>query len=153
MPFNLAVFDANVAAEIMNEHQEIANWAIGGHSLGGAMAASFTGSQPEMVDGLVLWAAYPAAGNDLSALTKEKPFASIYATNDGVATVADIEASRPLLPPDTRWLEIDGGNHAQFGWYGSQSDDGAASISRAEQQAQVITGTVGALKGIVGSGR
>jgi hypothetical protein len=89
---------------------------------------------------------------DLSGLI-EKSIASIYASNDGLATMADIDASRPLLPPDTRWLEIAGGNHAQFGWYGPQSGDGEAAISRAEQQAQVVTGTVGALKGIVGRGR
>ena len=152
MPFNLAVFDANVAAENMNEHLEIIHWAIGGHSLGGAMAASFTGSQPEMVEALVLWAAYPAEGNDLSGLT-DQIMSSIFATNDGLATIADIDASRPLLPPDTRWLEIRGGNHAQFGWYGPQSGDGEATISRAEQQEQVVAGTVGALKGIVGRGR
>ena len=152
MPFNLAVFDADVAAEIMNNHQEISHWAVGGHSLGGAMAASFAGGQPELVDSLVLWAAYPAESNDLSQLS-EHAVASIFAANDGLATVEKIDASRPLLPVDTRWVEIDGGNHAQFGWYGPQSGDGEATISRQEQQEQIVASTVQTLRQISGSGR
>jgi dienelactone hydrolase len=152
MPFNLAFFDANVASEIMDNHQEISHWAIGGHSLGGAMAASFTAAQPEMVNALILWAAYPAENNDLSTLTT-LPVLSIFASNDGVATVEDIDASRPLLPADTRWVEIGGGNHAQFGWYGPQPGDGEATISREDQQAQVVAGTVQTLRQISGSGR
>lgn len=152
MPFNLAFFDANVASEIMENHQEISHWAIGGHSLGGAMAASFTAGQSELIDALILWAAYPAENNDLSPLTG-LPVASIFASSDGVATVEDIDASRPLLPADTRWIEIAGGNHAQFGWYGPQPGDGEATISREDQQAQIVAGTIQTLHQISGSGR
>ena len=56
--------------------------------------------------------------------------------------VEKIDASRPLLPADTRWDEIDGGNHAQFGWYGPQDGDGVATISREAQQAQTIAATL-----------
>jgi dienelactone hydrolase len=152
MPFNLAFFDADAAADIMNNHQEISHWAIGGHSLGGTMAASFAGSQPEMVDSLLLWASYPADNNDLSSLT-DKSIASIFATNDGLITAEDIDASRSLLPPETRFAEIDGGNHAQFGWYGPQSGDGEAIISREEQQDQIVSSTVQTLRQITGTGR
>ena len=41
MPFNLAVFNINGAEEVLNQFPEIENWFIGGHSLGGSMAASF----------------------------------------------------------------------------------------------------------------
>lgn len=152
MPFNLAVFDAGAAAQIMENHQEISHWAIGGHSLGGVMAASFTAEQPRLVDALILWAAYPAENNDLSTFV-ELPVTSIFASSDGLTTIADIDASRPLLPAGTRWLEIAGGNHAQFGWFGPQPGDGQATISREDQQAQLIAGTVQTLQQLTGSGR
>ncbi len=140
MPLNLAVFAPERAAEVMAEYPEIDRWAVGGHSLGGAMAARFAYQNPNTVDGLVLWAAYPASTDDLSSL----PLAvtSISATRDGLATPDKIAASRPLLPGSTRWAVIEGGNHAQFGWYGRQSGDGTAIISREEQQRQIVAATL-----------
>jgi pimeloyl-ACP methyl ester carboxylesterase len=143
MPFNLAVFGAGRAAEVMAAFPEIERWAIGGHSLGGAMAANFAHQNPGRVDGLVLWAAYPAGGDDLSG--SELEVVSISGTRDGLATPQDIADSRPRLPADTRWVAIEGGNHAQFGWYGAQSGDNPATISRQDQQAQIIGATTGLL--------
>jgi hypothetical protein len=137
MPLHLAVFAPNAAAAVIAAHPEIGCWEVGGHSLGGAMAASYAAVNP--VGGLVLWAAYPAASADLSAA--ELAVVSISASGDGLATPAKIAASRPLLPPDTTWVVIAGGNHAQFGWYGPQAGDGAATISRAAQAAQTVAAT------------
>jgi pimeloyl-ACP methyl ester carboxylesterase len=36
---------------------EVQHWAIGGHSLGGSMAARFAFQYPGALQGLVLWAA------------------------------------------------------------------------------------------------
>jgi len=146
MPFNLAVFKPGAADAVIAAHPEIERWAIGGHSLGGAMAANFIYTDPDAVEGLVLWAAYPAGGNSLA--DSEVAVASIYGTRDGLATQAEVDASRPLLPADTRFVPIEGGNHAQMGWYGPQSGDGAASISREAQQAQVVDATVALLEGL-----
>ncbi len=66
MPLNLAVFGADAAADVMKAYPEIQNWAIGGHSLGGAMAASFAKDHSDEISGLALWAAYPASSDDLS---------------------------------------------------------------------------------------
>jgi hypothetical protein len=63
------------------------------------------------------------------------PITKVFATNDGVATAEAIDASRKLLPPNTRWIEIKGGNHSQFGHYGHQLLDGWPTISRERQQA------------------
>lgn len=150
MPFNLAVFDQDAAATIIAAYPQIDHWAIGGHSLGGVTAASFTGSQPALVDALVFWAAYPAG---TLADLNDHTVISIFATNDGLTTLEDIDASRPLLPSDTQWAEISGGNHGQFGWYGPQPGDGRATITRSEQQEQVVARTVEALQQIAGSGR
>jgi hypothetical protein len=46
MPLNLAVFGANAANEVIASHPEITSWAIGGHSLGGTMAAQFAYQNP-----------------------------------------------------------------------------------------------------------
>ncbi|NIV33797.1 MAG: alpha/beta hydrolase [Anaerolineae bacterium] len=143
MPLNLAFFAPDRAAEVMAAFPQVQDWAVGGHSLGGAMSARFAYQNPEMVGGLALWAAYPASGDDLSRYSLV--VTSIYGTLDGLATEEKIEASRPLLPPDTSWVAIEGGNHAQFGWYGPQSGDNPATISRAEQQEQVVAATLALL--------
>ena len=139
MPFNLAVFGANRADDVLAAHPEIARWALGGHSLGGSMAAAYAGNHSDRVGGLVLWASYPAGSNDLSA--KALAVDSIYGTLDGVAKPDEVLAAGPLLPAATRWIPIDGGNHAQFGWYGEQPGDNPAAISREGQQAQAVAAT------------
>ncbi|MBE2220687.1 MAG: alpha/beta hydrolase [Anaerolineae bacterium] len=138
MPLNLAVFDANAADDIIAAYPDIENWAIGGHSLGGSMAAKYVYDNPDAVDGLVLWASYPASNNSLAQSTL--PTTSIWGTEDG--GVDGIVASPPLMPANTIWVEIEGGNHAQFGWYGPQAGDNPATISREEQQAQTVAATV-----------
>lgn len=139
MPLNFAFLGINLAADVINSRQEIDTWAIGGHSLGGAMAVEFAEANRTRVEGLVLWASYPAENTDLS--NSDLAVLSIYATNDGLATPQDIEASRARLPQDTTWVEIDGGNHAGFGWYGPQNGDGPLQISKTEQQAQIVSAT------------
>jgi dienelactone hydrolase len=143
MPLNLAIFAPDRAAEVMAAFPGIDRWAVGGHSLGGAMSARFAYQNPEAVEGLVLWAAYPASTDDLSGYSLS--VTSIYGTRDGLATEDKIAASRPLLPLDTSWVAIEGGNHAQFGWYGPQSGDQAATISREEQQKQIVAATLALL--------
>jgi dienelactone hydrolase len=140
MPLNLAVFAPGRATEVMTAFPHVRDWAVGGHSLGGAMAASYARGHPEAVRGLVLWAAYPASSDDLSS--RQLVVSSIYGMRDGLATPDKIEASRPLLPAPTHWTAIEGGNHAQFGWYGPQSGDNEATITREEQQSQIIAATL-----------
>jgi hypothetical protein len=144
MPLNLAVFGAERAASVIQAYPDIHNWVIGGHSLGGSMAALFADNHRQEIKGLVLWASYPASSNNLADSTIR--VSSIYATLDGLATKDKIEASHSLLPADTSWVPIDGGNHAQFGWYGNQPGDNPARLSRQDQQAQVIQATLELLK-------
>lgn len=139
MPLNLAVLDPGAAADVITAYPEVQHWAVGGHSLGGAMAANFARHNPDKIQGLVLWAAYPASSDNLSVSSLR--VISIYATLDGLSTGEKIDASRALLPQTAIWTSIQGGNHAQFGWYGEQAGDNAATISRPEQQAQVIQAT------------
>ena len=140
MPLNLAVLGAGKAEAVINAHPKVTRWAIGGHSLGGAMAAQFARRHPEQIQGLVLWASYPSGSDDLSGGSLQ--VTSISGTRDGLSTPAKIEASRQLLPADTQWVAIEGGNHAQFGWYGPQAGDNEAAISREEQQRQIVEATL-----------
>jgi hypothetical protein len=96
------------------------------------MAANYLASRPGAVEGLFFWAAYPADGDDLSLQNLE--VRSIYGTLDGVADLETIGSSSALLPPEAVFEPIEGGNHAQFGWYGDQPGDNPASISRDDQQ-------------------
>ena len=146
MPFNLAVFSPGAAEEIIRAYPKITSWSVGGHSLGGAMAANFVYQNSGEVKGLVLWASYPAEANDLS----QTPVAvlSLYGSEDGLATLDKIEASRPLLPQDAIFTVIEGGNHAQFGSYGEQPGDGNALISATDQREIIVQATVEFIKGL-----
>ncbi len=146
MPLNLAIIDPERANAVIAAHPEIERWVIGGHSLGGATAAIFANRHPQTVDGIVFWAAYPPDSDSLAA-RDDLAVTSIYGTLDGLATPAKIEATAPLLPAGAQLVPIEGGNHAQFGWYGDQSGDNPAAISREEQQAQVVAATAAALAG------
>jgi dienelactone hydrolase len=136
MPFNLAVFGSEKAEQVIAANPEISNWVIGGHSLGGAMAASYVYNNPGAVEGLVLLAAYPASSQSLA--NSDVKVLSISGTLDGLATPEKISASVPLLPKNTLYEFIKGGDHAQFGWYGPQAGDNPAEISREEQQKIIL---------------
>jgi hypothetical protein len=148
MPLNLAVLGSNGAADIITAFPEVESWAIGGHSLGGAMAAEFTARYPELIDGLALWAAYPAAGTDLSGL--DVAAISIYGDSDGVAMVDQVRDGANRLPPDAMFVPIPGGNHTQFGRYGEglQRGDNPATIGRDEQQEIIVASTAAMLRAI-----
>lgn len=139
MPLNLAVFGVNTANDIINAYPNITAWAIGGHSLGGTMAAQFTHDNPSKIQGLVLWAAYPASGTNLSQIKLKA--VTIHGTNDGLVSTKQIDDSLGQLPSDTVHIEINGGNHAQFGWYGDQTGDNPATTSREQQQNQTVNAT------------
>jgi hypothetical protein len=140
MPLNLAVFGANIANDIINSYPQISSWAIGGHSLGGTMAAQFAYENPSKISGLILWAAYPASANNMSK--QNLLVATIYGSNDGLVSISQIQESLKLLPPATIQVEITGGNHAQFGSYGDQPGDYAAEITREKQQNQIASASL-----------
>jgi len=146
MPLNLAVFSPGRASDVIQFFPEIELWAIGGHSLGGAMAANFAKDHPDDVDGLLLLASYPASSDDLSSSPLR--VTSIYATLDGFTSQEEIDASRANLPNSIRWVQIVGGNHSQFGWYGFQSGDNTATISRQAQQELVVSSTMDLLQSL-----
>jgi len=137
MPLDLAIFGVNKANDVIAAYPEIKQWIISGHSLGGSMAAEFVKSHPSAVAGIAFMAAYPADTTNLSTLPIK--VVSVHGSNDGLATEAKIQNSLKNLPVDTKVVTLEGGNHAQYGDYGPQAGDGAATISREEQQKQTTT--------------
>jgi hypothetical protein len=147
VPFNLAVFGIDSAGPVIAAHPEIRHWAVGGHSLGGSMAAQFIDSHPDKVDGLVLWASYSAADLSSDGLT----VLSAYGTLDTGVPSYTSPANLAKLGSDVTLAVIDGGNHEQMGWYTGQPNDPPATIPRADQQAQVVAATVRLLDRLDGS--
>lgn len=147
MPFNLAVLGIGAARPVIAAHPEVAAWAIGGHSLGGSMAAQYAADDPA-IRGLALWASWSAtdlSARDLAVLT--------------IAGSLDAGAARMLgpdglaaLPTDATVVEIEGGNHEQMAWYTGQPNDPPASLPRSEQKARVAAATIALLARIAPGG-
>jgi pimeloyl-ACP methyl ester carboxylesterase len=143
-PLGFAVMDRDHAQTVIDRHPEIESWAVGGHSLGGVVAASFADNHPQ-VKGLVLYAAYPAAAlhrTDLQVV-------SIYGGADERTTPADIAKSKADLPPATSYVEIPGAAHSSFGDYGPQPGDGEPSGDPAAARQQIRDSTQALLQSIV----
>jgi len=129
LPFNLAVFDVNAADGIQEKYPEIQDWYIGGHSLGGSMAASYLADNAEEYEGLILLGSYSTA--DLS--DTDLDVLSVYGSEDKVMSRENYEENKLNLPDDFTEIVIDGGCHAYFGMYGAQDGDGIAAITNEEQ--------------------
>ncbi len=129
MPGNLAVLDMNAAEGVQEQHPEIKEWYMSGHSLGGSMAASYISENADNFDGIILLASYSTADLSNSGLD----VLSIYGSNDGVLNMEKYKEYKSNLPSDFEEFIIDGGCHAYFGAYGEQDGDGKATITRDEQ--------------------
>lgn len=131
MPLNFAILSPNKADQIIRDHPEIKHWYMMGHSLGGVMAAQYT--YENTIDGLILLASYPQEKYDLS----QKPIKviSLIGSLDGLIDLSKINEKKPFLPDTTEYLIIEGGNHAQMGYYGAQNKDHKATITTSEQEA------------------
>lgn len=148
MPLSLAVFGIDRADDVIAAHPSVRHWVIGGHSLGGSMAASYAGKHTDTVRGIAFWASYPGSGDDLSSTGMRG--LSTYGSNDLVLNTENFNATMAQLPRGTVVQVIEGGNHAQFGDYGPQPGDGTATISAADQQAQAADVTVSLLRAVEG---
>ena len=142
-PMGIAFLSLGAFESARSDFPAAESWVLGGHSLGGTVAAL----QAEAADsderapsrGLLLYASYPAG--DMSG-SLSAAVLSISGTNDGLATPADIEASRANLPADAEFVPIEGAVHAFFGDYGPQPGDGEPAISRDEARTQISAESV-----------
>jgi pimeloyl-ACP methyl ester carboxylesterase len=122
---------------------DVTGWVVGGHSLGGTVAAIDADAEQDAADaptvGLLLFASYPAS--DLSQSLRI-PVASISGTQDGLSTPAKINESAELLPADTVFTVLDGVSHAQFGDYGLQPGDGVATVDDSLARAEIAAASL-----------
>lgn len=136
---NLAFLDIEAGAPALRQFSSITTWVAGGHSLGGVASAYFAYNHPE-IKGIVFWASYPADDRLKNSNIK---MLSIYGTEDGgLDQGAKIEQYKAFQPLDTEFVVIQGGNHGQFGDYGSQPGDNPAMITAESQWQQTTDATV-----------
>ena len=140
MPINMAIFDADAADEIIPEFPSVEKWVIAGHSVGGAAAAIYANNNVEDIAGLVIWASYPPNSSELAST--DLPVTLIYGELDEGSNLATIKDKKDLLPPDTVYVEIPGGDHHQFGSYLVQEGTDRSTISKAEQHKLIVEATL-----------
>jgi len=168
MKDNLALNGINRADDVIDDYPAITTWSIAGHSFGGTIAcvytknvkffnpaATGTARHSGDIDGVVLWAAYPSVDFRLDGV--DVKVVSISGSLDGKVTPAEIEAEKPYLPADTTYIQIEGANHTQFGYYSDDEDDdtwlqpatedspdpdNSATISREEQTNAIVRYTI-----------
>ena len=141
MPFNLAVLDSGAASGITQDYPEVEHWYLGGHSLGGAMAASYASKHGDAYEGLILLAAYST-----KPIPDSLRVLSVYGSEDKVLNMESYRKYRQNLPEDVVEYVIKGGCHAYFGSYGAQDGDGSPSVSREEQMQQTADAVEAFLK-------
>ena len=142
MPLDLAVLGSGAADDVMARYPGIKTWYIGGHSLGGAMAANYAFEHAGDIAGVIMLAGY-------STKPLEVPVLSVYGERDAVLNAEKYEEYRVNLPEGYTELVIEGANHAGFGDYGSQSGDRDAAIDHCAQwavTAQAVADFIGAAK-------
>lgn len=128
MPFNLAFFGMNRASEILDKYN-YEHYYIGGHSFGGAMAASYAKDNANKLDGTILFASYAT-----SKMPDTLKCLAIRGNNDKVINENKFNKNKTYFNNELyKEIIIDGGNHSNFGKYGFQKGDGEASISNLEQ--------------------
>lgn len=143
-PLGIAFLSPSVVTGASEAFPDVTRWVMSGHSLGGVVASSQADDGGEA--GLILLASYPLG--DLSG--SDLPVLSVSASNDGLTTPDDIEASRANLPAASEFVVIDGGVHAFFGDYGAQAGDGTPETTRPEAQAETVAAILSFLDDGVG---
>lgn len=144
MPCRLPSYGYNKPKEMNLLKDKTKQYILAGHSKGGMMAAQFVYENPKLIDKLILLGTTHPRDIDLSK--SAIPIMKIYGSNDGVADAKTINQNKPKLPPSTKYVLIEGGNHSQFGYYGSQLGDDEASINREEQQKIILNSILSFIK-------
>ncbi|WP_214703675.1 MULTISPECIES: alpha/beta hydrolase [unclassified Exiguobacterium] len=132
---NLGILDIDAADSIIEAHPEIERWIVAGHSLGGSAASGYALEHQELVDGVIFLASYPIS----SMVDSDLRVLSISGELDGLAVPEDIDASRNDLPDDSQFVQIEDGNHANFGMYGPQKGDQESPLTSKEQLDEVLS--------------
>lgn len=146
MPLYLAFLAPERATDVLAAYTDVDQWAIAGHSLGGAMAARYVYRHPDLMQGLIIWDSYPAD----SLMQYDNPVWLIHRSGEDDKTPDMYEEGLKRFPAHTQYVPIRGGNHMNFGDFivGRAQKDLDPSITSVEQQAQVAKATLAALDSI-----
>jgi hypothetical protein len=144
MPWRLAINGYNKPKELGILTDTTKQYILAGHSQGAKMAAQFVYENPALIDKLILIGTTHPRDIDLSKV--QIPVMKIYGSKDGVADMKKVNEHKSKLPLTTKYVLIEGANHSQFGYYGSQLGDDEASISREEQQQIVLANILSFIK-------
>ena len=138
-PANIPLFGKDNAEIIMNQYaDQYETIYFGGHSLGGSVAGMYVAKhQYDNIKGLIFLASYNAepAPESIDKLLY------VYGDCDGVLTMENFQKDleqEQKAEKHIEILEIKGGNHANFGNYGIQKNDGKAEISSEQQILQAV---------------
>ena len=132
------------AATLMQNSNTALRWVLAGHSRGAVIVSELASRNPEGLAGVILiGTSHP---RDVSLAALRVPIMKIFGTLDGLATVGEVMANQDKLPASTEWVEVTGGNHSQFGWYGFQPGDRRAIITPAQQRDQMIQSVLDMLR-------
>lgn len=127
-PYNLAILNQSIGKEFLSD--DLDNVVIG-HSLGG-VTASMVFSGNDNVSTMMLLGSYPI--RDVS----DKDTLFLAAEHDIAMDPEAFNDSLKFTNDNNQIIDMDGANHAQFGWYGPQKGDGTAEIDTLTQQNQVV---------------
>ena len=127
----------------MISNPDITKWALAGHSVGGVAAAQYIFDNPAdaRVKGLALWASFVNPAKPIPGRVDLK-VASIYGTQDCLVPPATVAQFAWALPFNTSYVSLDGANHAQWGDYGAQNGDCAATITNGQQKTRGKNATI-----------
>lgn len=150
-PLAIAFLSVGDFAGVRSDFPAVTRWVIGGHSLGGVVASiqadEGDSDAAAPVVGLFLYASFPAS--DISSTLTARVL-SVAATNDGLATSADIDAAKPLLPSGATYAEVSGAVHAFFADYGAQPGDGTPAVSHDKARQEIADATLNFVRELSG---
>ena len=128
MPFCFPLFSKTKADSVYKVNNTYKEVYLMGHSLGGVCAAMDLEVTKLDYKGIIFLASYPnqQLDNKYKALT-------IYGSEDHVMKMKEYTENLAYLPAGYISKVIEGGNHANYGYYGNQKGDGKATISREQQ--------------------
>ena len=127
MPYNLAILGINKGVALTEYFPDIKDWYIGGHSLGGNIAANCAANHKDIFKGVILLGSYSTT--DISSLR----VLSVLASNDKIINTKNYDKYMDCLPQVFTERTIIGGNHSNFGMYDLQKGDGEATIEPEKQ--------------------
>ena len=139
MPFRLAILNGNAAEKALRAH-DYAAWYIGGHSMGGMMAAGYASEHADAFSGVILLAAYP-----IKQIPDPLTELLVVGSEDQIINRKRLKEGLSFAPTNYQEHVIQGGNHGQFGSYGPQRGDGAATIPPEEQVRETVRAIVDAV--------